>query len=60
MKNMFKNVGLREVRFSSNNNGKIISMESAFESSSLKIFNFTESFDTSQLTSRRMCKFRKY
>lgn len=53
MKNMFKNADLREVRFSSNKNGKIISMESAFESSVLKIFNFTESFDTSQLTSMK-------
>ena len=55
MKNMFKDViHLKEIYFSYNSYGKIISMESAFEKCfKLEIFNFEEGFDTSELISMK-------
>ena len=54
MKNMFKGLDkLTKVDFSSDKGAKIISMESAFESTGLKNFNFAKSFDTSQMTSMK-------
>ena len=54
MKNMFEGLTkLTDVIFSPESKVNITSMESAFESSGLKNFNFSEGFDTSQMTSMK-------
>ena len=55
MKNMFKNVEhLNTIELTSNNNGKITSMESAFEHcSGLQSFNFEKGWDISELISMK-------